>query len=538
MTDPLRRALKRILTYKLVTYSRLLQYIVQNYLYFTGSRWGCDKAKVCGKGFGPQEEFYGCSDIAVDNVKAVIYNDPLPRNDSSGNTLGLNDLGLSQTDWGKRKNKQNGHHGFQMPEGIPNAAENASTKTHKVHKYLLKSMSRKNSARKDAKSLRAQRARDVDIQKLAGLKENYVVYTPQRKRVQTKKSASAKRTVEQPVVNVNEPSESGVVMDAARKFLEDITFNAIIKYYSQGGSSQKDVSCKATLRYDKNPIVQHYCGSACVQDKFKCPALLCTCRASLNDIGRRQGEGFRNQISNNNVIDSNNQIINIGYLKKFVSNLIDRNRLLESTTVSGDLSNIPDHYIKKAATVERTTLPPVRVAGVTKPILGRVKVYGRSNQNRNHGTQMDYAVTDNSLTQDRKQFNKVMERHLAKNRSKSKEPRKNSQRNRDVPYGEVASTPPQISLFDIQTENNGDKFNSFIKSTIRKTDIANTKLASNPPNSSLNKSDVSPQVMKCTAAAEFANNPFMKNWCMANCPFGFCPTNVCLCSKANNSSLK
>lgn len=32
---------------------------------FPGQRWNCNNAGKCGKGLGPQEEFYGCSDVAI-----------------------------------------------------------------------------------------------------------------------------------------------------------------------------------------------------------------------------------------------------------------------------------------------------------------------------------------------------------------------------------------------------------------------------------------------------------------------------------------
>lgn len=31
---------------------------------FTGNNWGCEDGE-CGLGLGPQEEFWGCSDIAI-----------------------------------------------------------------------------------------------------------------------------------------------------------------------------------------------------------------------------------------------------------------------------------------------------------------------------------------------------------------------------------------------------------------------------------------------------------------------------------------
>ncbi|KAL4221734.1 hypothetical protein ACF0H5_019989 [Mactra antiquata] len=71
------------------------QHCVLRWRYRTGTRWGCDTDKTCGSGKGPQEEFYGCSDIAVSNVPSVVYNDPVI-NPEYG-TVGLNDLGSAST---------------------------------------------------------------------------------------------------------------------------------------------------------------------------------------------------------------------------------------------------------------------------------------------------------------------------------------------------------------------------------------------------------------------------------------------------------
>ncbi|OWF52062.1 uncharacterized protein LOC110448251 [Mizuhopecten yessoensis] len=39
---------------------------VLQWRYRTGNRWNCDRESgKCGKGFGPQEEFYGCADISI-----------------------------------------------------------------------------------------------------------------------------------------------------------------------------------------------------------------------------------------------------------------------------------------------------------------------------------------------------------------------------------------------------------------------------------------------------------------------------------------
>lgn len=62
-------------------------------LHYSGTRWGCDSNLKCGKGKGPQEEFYGCSDISIQDVSNTIYNEPdygtKPRE-------GHNDLGASK----------------------------------------------------------------------------------------------------------------------------------------------------------------------------------------------------------------------------------------------------------------------------------------------------------------------------------------------------------------------------------------------------------------------------------------------------------
>ena len=36
-----------------------------------GNTWSCDQAGNCGLGIGPQEEFYGCADIAIGDVPVL-----------------------------------------------------------------------------------------------------------------------------------------------------------------------------------------------------------------------------------------------------------------------------------------------------------------------------------------------------------------------------------------------------------------------------------------------------------------------------------
>ncbi|XP_060566790.1 uncharacterized protein LOC132725634 [Ruditapes philippinarum] len=54
----------------------LCKHCVLQWKYHTGTRWGCDSNLICGKGIGPQEEFYGCSDISIQDVSKIIYNEP------------------------------------------------------------------------------------------------------------------------------------------------------------------------------------------------------------------------------------------------------------------------------------------------------------------------------------------------------------------------------------------------------------------------------------------------------------------------------
>lgn len=60
---------------------------------FSGTRWGCEPDRSCGQGKGPQEEFYGCSDVSIADVSTTLYNDPVIHTDPDKGVEGLNDLG-------------------------------------------------------------------------------------------------------------------------------------------------------------------------------------------------------------------------------------------------------------------------------------------------------------------------------------------------------------------------------------------------------------------------------------------------------------
>lgn len=479
----------------------------------TGSRWGCEKDKVCGKGFGPQEEFYGCSDIGIDDVQSVVYNDPILHNETSAENVGLNDLGSSKTDWGKRKKTQK--------------------KTQNVHNFLLNSM--KNDVRPSSVSvfgsdplpnhLQVNKVRQDLKPRPVDLKANHIVYASRNNNeAQLLQSPVTKTSVDTPVIPDSERTDPAHLMDAARRFLEDVTYNAIVNYYGKGDNTPKDVNCKATVRYERNPIVQHYCSSTCIQDNFKCPALLCTCSLSNQADLFQTDRNVQNQMQKVAGWPSD-QNINVGYLKTFVGHLIDKNRLLDTTSGPTDLSNIPTKYIKQKT--------PNKKSGTSNQHrLGRVKVaaYGKPKSN---SASKGYTVSARGSfsTQDNKYFNKLFQdRKFLKTERKAKVPSKLDKTPNKITDIDPTNVPSKVSLFDLPSDSNTGSFNSFLKSTIQKTDIANTKLA---PSSSSKVSDVPPKVLQCTASREFQNNPFMKKWCMTNCPFGFCPTNVCQCDKSS-----
>lgn len=449
-----------------------------------------------------------------------MYNDPLPRNDSSESSVGLNDLGSAKSDWGLRNKSHK--------------------KTQTVHKFLLNSIRNNENSISDRSSvsssndrlpnyLNSEQSTKSDAPVRTGSIDNYVVYSSRHPGAPLKKTPISLPADSQTVAQ--DPLDPTSIMDAARRFLEDVTFNAIVNYYGQGTESAKDVSCKATIRYQRNPIVQHYCSTTCIQDKFKCPALLCACSASNKLDSSHERTAVTSKPAKNKVSKHG---LNEGHLKTFVNNLIDKNRLLESELAPRDFSNIPEKYIrsnrqKLASAANDYT--PVKSAVRVKPMLGRVKVAAFGKPTPNNSPTAQYSVSGSSTTQDQSYFNKLMQEHISSKETSSNDAAKTTENAfNTVTYLEPAHVPSKVSLFNIQSGTNSNMFNTFIKSTIQKTDIANTKLA--PSSSSSANSKVIPQVMSCTATGEFSSNPFMNNWCMTNCPFGFCPPNVCLCNNA------
>ncbi|XP_045163950.2 uncharacterized protein LOC123528283 [Mercenaria mercenaria] len=75
----------------------LCKHCVLQWRYRTGTRWGCDQDLLCGKGKGPQEEFYGCSDISIEDVSRTIYHEPAPQTDRNKAKQGLIHLGGTKT---------------------------------------------------------------------------------------------------------------------------------------------------------------------------------------------------------------------------------------------------------------------------------------------------------------------------------------------------------------------------------------------------------------------------------------------------------
>ena len=351
-----------------------------------------------------------------------------------------------------------------------------------------------------------------------GMVDNYVVYSPKHPGSPLKKTSIMRSAAPQPTIKEQFATETTTIQDAARRFLEDVTFNAIVNYYGHGTTAPSNVICEPTIRYKRNPIAQHYCSTTCIRDNLKCPALLCTC--SVNKLATTT-QKLPEQPSK-----PTKQVANEGYLKTFVTNLIDKNRLLESVPANAHYTHIPEKYITTTRRKIAAALRDPTAATTDTPMLGRVKIasYGNPKSNSIQPAK-GYLVPTNTVSKDQDYFNKILQDHVSNKAGRSRNTKNH------VTNSENSNGASINSLFNIPSNTNSKSYNTFIKSTIQKTDIAKTKLAPNPTVKSSPGSKVLPKVMNCTATGEFANNPFMANWCMTNCPFGFCPSNVCLCDK-------
>lgn len=62
----------------------------------TASNWGCDGSN-CGKGCGPQEQFYGCSDVSISSDSSYLSSSvsgfPLVHSGSSGISASVSGIG-------------------------------------------------------------------------------------------------------------------------------------------------------------------------------------------------------------------------------------------------------------------------------------------------------------------------------------------------------------------------------------------------------------------------------------------------------------
>ena len=195
------------------------------YVSVSGSRWGCEQGDICGKGIGHQEEFYGCSDIAISSPSAYTSYLPLvakPLQYIIANYSVLNEDKL---------NKQ--------PDKLNDVA---------VDIVLSEFV----EGRKEEEPIRIE--------------------TPKLKH---KHEPHAGKTVKQmehvPISNANKE---------LAKQLQKITVDTILNYYKRKGQLMIDGDrmCIAIGRFRDNPIIQEWCSRGCPGLSMDCPVKMCSCQ--------------------------------------------------------------------------------------------------------------------------------------------------------------------------------------------------------------------------------------------------------------------
>ena len=211
--------------------------IIGLYFVISASRWGCE-ADVCGKGQGPQEEFYGCSDIAIapPNQYTTYLHLVTPPTESS-----------------------------------PVAYDVPSTNYDHMHdhdahmKVVIKEIHEPGNAEQPSRSklpnLSFKRPRTKVLARPNNMPEAKVFFTAQR--------LSGRQAVKHNLNNVLQR----IMIDTYRKYDQrsDYKVNVLVS----------DRECLPTVRFSDNPIILEWCIRGCPGLNRECPPNMCSCKQNF-----------------------------------------------------------------------------------------------------------------------------------------------------------------------------------------------------------------------------------------------------------------
>ena len=462
-----------------------------------GSRWGCE-GEICGKGIGPQEEFYGCSDIAIaspSSYTSYLHLVTLPTEYKSVNYSVLND----------------DKHTKHSPEGSINVilSEFAEERKGPLPKRIPPTVFQ----------IQSDVPQNINTHKVH--KQPQKVLTPNTK------------------------------TDIA-KHVQRITVETILNYYKRKGKIVIDANgkCIATGRFRRNPIIQEWCTRGCPGLSMSCPPKICSCKTNkvhTNTIPFVDLSKYRSDLQHKVPFEMNNMLLNSDAFST-------RHGEKPNDEFNGRAYHFSKYPTKRhpVYSEDRAPVPvPIIVQNrrvpfsasnikVPMPALAEMGQYKRFPIQLNSGSRMHNTLgggkkrlkVRNSFirtTGPRSSIRRIMPRFRSGHRLTS---------NRYVTISPVMNG---LSFYSAESIR---KAEIPAKSSFRFPEAAQPKKSTglqqaskvfrNIPHTSSDtkyppRIQVAPKSIVCSASTIFGHVKSMIDWCQKNCSFGFCPPAVCKC---------
>ncbi|CAG2212759.1 unnamed protein product [Mytilus edulis] len=315
---------------------------VMQWRYRTGNRWGCNKKTgKCGKGYGPQEEFYGCSDVTITTNtvgKSLTMRKPvnIRHNEAFKSNFKLlsNPSDLIST------------------IGKKTGASPVFDKLTSILWTLLQTIISTNRGSRVA--LVQWNPIGHDIVELGKANQLSVLDTNQK---HTYKRPSNHWPSSKPTVieaDIGE-EEDGPMMLSEIVVDEDWRTPTVIKKYTDGpkGFVASESKCRATKEFEHVEGTNRWCGVNC--DAGNCPKVMCTCETkAINSIATHKYKHSRPSKIHTIKTSAPNQ----GSIKTVKHNLVpnSKNRLFR--LLSHKKNVVPNKI--QSSNSKRTLSKPIR----------------------------------------------------------------------------------------------------------------------------------------------------------------------------------
>ncbi|KAK3104862.1 hypothetical protein FSP39_011917 [Pinctada imbricata] len=570
----------------------LCSHCVIQWHYKAGNRWSCDENNICGKGRGPQEEFYGCADVEiVSNTDPEKSSNPTDKADTSSvdtnerRTDRLNrtvteevrsedmyktgantDMYSSfstkiQMDYSSRRDTQNSSDLFK--ESIPNilgdpmdAIGKSLEERYKTFRDNLGSTlinSGKKSAILDELSdvlwslLKAvlqvsdkETGKHISLVKMSPVGSfgqiSDIAQSLNKKNTLLKWPPIEPTIIEADIGLANSNSDQPIILSEVSA-LNDIKENSI-RHKSdipKESSDAKDIDvvrnlmCRGTKHHRYVKGISDWCTSNCRHGN--CPNAICECKVVKSKINKKS-EKIKNEVNRGQKTKKSMS------LRDALDSIKDSNKRRNGTLDHEDLyfGTLENPFTEKQSGHRADTAPSVVYKssnrGKGKERKSHVKQQISQNQQKSSNMAEKGHNQSHSLDQ-HNVYGRNLSGHNDINRFQGKASKKSTFIN-----------SRKLSLSS--NNNDGKKGRGHLAKVFSPDLFVSSKKdnkitrergldspvylskTQNKKDKSI-KNDLSSERLMCEGIGEFARRNKMTNWCMENCTKGFCPKSLCKC---------